>query len=239
MKKIIPVMFALLLLSVLPAFAQQTPFFENLPREVRIHLAESYNAVANRYESLGLGKSAESYRIMRDDLIEPFKESVNFAQNSQETSEDSITDAETTSVTVFDHGDPEIYQSDIRQVFDQYRTAFFSEDLDGVMAVTTDPFYIPLDDEGMSREELREMYSTIFDQYPVNDNKAEDVFRDDSIAFVELDNGYIRVDIQTNDVFADYFYSIPFWDAFQSYYFVQDDSGAWKLTAISATEASF
>jgi hypothetical protein len=235
MKKITAGTFILFLISFLPVYGQQVMFYENLPKEVRMNLAEGYQAVANRYESLGQTDKAAELRKMAEELSAPWRMELD--------TDDLLPDDHVDDPILEDIYEQNVNQDrnerDIMTAFNRYKTAFFSEDIDAVMKTITEPFYIPFNEQGMTKEEVREMYQTIFDQYPVNENDPDAVFRADSFVIMELENGYYRVDIQTNDVYDDYFFSIPFWDSFQSYYFVQNGYGEWLLTAVSSTEALF
>jgi len=251
MKKITLGFVFLLLVSVLPLFGQQTMFFETLSKQVRINLSIGYFAAADRYESLGFHERAEACRKMGEELLAPWKDStINTDQNisipvddamdndaggngNQQTVDDPIRE------DTYADGDEGPVESGVRSAFNRYKAAFFAEDLDAVMGMTAEPFYIPFDEEGMTKEEVREMYAAIFDQYPVDENDPDAVYRSDSLVINEMENGYYRVDIQTSDTYKDYFFSITFWNSFQSYYFMMGEDGEWLLTAISSTESSF
>lgn len=231
MKKLIIGLSLLVMAAILPVSAQQKPFFESLSKGTRLRLSEGYAAVAERFEALGYLRHAEGYHRMATELKAPWADEI---PEQSTASDDPVREDIDGNSRHWVRSD-----ADVLKAFDQYKEYFFAENLDGVLSMTTEPFYIPFNEQGMSGEEVRQMYETIFDQYPVNENDPETVFRSDSVSVTEMENGYMRVDVRTNDVYDDYFFSIPYWDSFQSYYFIQGSDGSWKLTAISGTESSF
>ncbi len=212
-------------LAVLSVLSAASPKFDKLNEAQRYDLAKAYALVADRFDELKQSERAKGYRQMAEKIFPGYKQSV------PEPAEKAAKSVEPVDkpVALSTPGDTaSIYY------FNKVLKGVFTENLNLTLNTLADPLYLPQYDKGINKEYAASELQWAFDKYDLESMSPSDVFQMDTIQVTSLNNGYWRLDIQTQPGYGE---AVPvtFWSEKMGFYFRKYSEG-WRLAAIGPVQ---
>jgi hypothetical protein len=220
MMKRIVVLTTLILAAAMTIGASEL-FFDTLSEAQRYDLADAYNRVADRYEELEDSQKAEAFRAMVQVIFPGFGE----VERPVETPEPPRPQRPAP-----EKPDP-AGESASRYYFNKLLRGIFNENISLALSVVAETLYLPLYDSGVDKQTIAAELEWFFENYDVTRMAPADIFQMDRIVTTPLDNGYWRLDVETQEEFSDAMPTVTFWAEKMGFYFRKFPEG-WRLAAI-------
>jgi len=219
---------ATVLLSILFIFVFTTMsvgsseiFYDDLSEAQRYDLADAYNRVADQFDTLDQNKRAEGYRALVQVLFPGFGNVERPARDQQ------AVEPQAPRQTAPDPsgGDASYYY------FNKLLRGIFNANKSLTLSVISDPLYLPLFDAGVEKALVSSELDWFFSEYDVSSYAPNDILQMNTIQVTPLDNGYWRLDVQTQPEYANAVPEVTFWAEKMGFYFRKFPEG-WRLAAI-------
>lgn len=211
---------SMLVFFVIPAGASEN-FYDQLSEAQRYDLADAYNRVADQFDSLGQTQRAEGYRSLVQVIYPGFGDVERPPQEQPPAAPEKPKQPAPDPAG----GDASYYY------FNKLLRAVFNENKSLTLSVIADPLYLPLFDSGLDKALVSSELDWFFSEYDIEALAPGDVFRMDTIQVTALDNGYWRLDVETQPEYADALPEVTFWAGKMGFYFRKYPEG-WRLAAI-------
>jgi len=215
---------AAVLLSILGILAVSAGaaenFYSDLSEAQRYDLADAYNRVADQFDNLGQNERAEGYR----DLVQVIYPGFGSAERPVEEQK-PVETRRPQQAPDPSGGDASYYY------FNKLLRGIFNKNKSLTLSVIADPLYLPLFDAGVEKNLVASELDWFFSAYDVSGMAPNDVFRMNTIQVTPLDNGYWRLDVQTQPEYSDAVPEVTFWAEKMGFYFRKFPEG-WRLAAI-------
>lgn len=211
----------ILSLATILAMSAAEPNFNQLSDAQRYDLAHAYNMVADKFEDLDDAERAEGYRQMVQVIYPGFGQ----ATRPEQQPEGTIQIRPETPAP-----DP-AGENASTYYFNKLLRGVFNENVSLTTSVLADTLFLPFFDKGVEKAMAASELEWFFSEYDVTGIAPGDVFNMDSIETTPLDNGYWRLDVETQ---PGYEYAVPevtFWSGKMGFYFRKFAEG-WRLAAI-------
>lgn len=210
-----------LIFAVAMALGASEPFFDALSDAQRYDLADAYDRVADRYDELADPQKSDAFRAMVQIIYPGFGE-VERPEESPEPARPQRPE----SVKPDPAG-----EAASRYYFSKLLRGIFNENTSLTLSVVAETLYLPLYDSGVDKPTIAADLEWFFKNYNVTTMSPDDIFKMDGIITTPLDNGYWRLDVETQEEFADALPTVTFWAEKMGFYFRKFPEG-WRLAAI-------
>lgn len=219
MKRAVVLLSILIILTFSLSAAEN--FYDNLSEAQRYDLADAYTRVADQFDTLEQGERADGYRDLVQVIYPGFGEV-----------ERPVDEPETTSTRRPDQPAPDPSGGDASYYyFNKLLRGIFNENKSLTLSVIADPLYLPLFDAGVEKGLVSSELDWFFSEYDISNYIPNDVFRMNTIQVTPLDNGYWRLDVQTQPEYTVAVPEVTFWAEKMGFYFRKFPEG-WRLAAI-------
>lgn len=209
-------------LTAILALNAAGPDFDDLSNAQRYDLAHAYDMVADRFDELDDSERAGAFRKMVQVIFPGFGEAARPAEDPPET----VVSPRPEKTPPDPAG-----EDASRYYFQKLLRGVFNENVTLTTSVLAENLFLPLFDEGVSRQLAASELEWFFGEYDLSGISPQDVFRMDSISTIPLDNGYWRLDVETQSGYEKAVPEVTFWAAKMGFYFRRFPEG-WRLAAI-------
>lgn len=207
--------------SAVLALGAAEPVFDDLSEAQRYDLAHAYNLVADKFDDLEDPSRAEGYRQMTQVIYPGYGEAAR--------PED---DSDTASPVRPEKQPPDPAGGDASMYyFNKILRGIFNENVSLTTSVLADTIFLPLFDQGIDKALAASELEWFFSEYDVTGFAPQDVFRMEDITVTPLDNGYWRLDVETQRGYEHAVPEVTFWSGKMGFYFRKFAEG-WRLAAI-------
>ena len=197
------------------------PDFDDLSDAQRYDLAHAYNMVADRFDELDDTERADAFRKMVQVIYPGFGEVAR-----------PVDEPETVVAPRPEKQPPDpAGENASRYYFQKLLRGVFNENVTLTTSVLADTIFLPLFDQGVDRQLAASELEWFFNEYDLTGISPQDVFKMDEITTVPLDNGYWRLDVETQSGYETAVPEVTFWAARMGFYFRKFAEG-WRLAAI-------
>ena len=220
MKRIIAVITVSATFALPQGAAQE--FFGELTNAQRYDLADAYERVAARFDELGQAPRAAEYRERAREIFPGFSDEGGPEPSGAEAPAPARPQSAAADSS---GGDASNYY------FSKLLRGVFSENIPLTLSAVAEPLYLPLFDDGVNKTEIASELTWFFDSYDVTVVDPRAVFDMESIIITPLNNGYWRLDVETEPEYRDAVPEVTFWASKMGFYFRRYPEG-WRLSAI-------